>query len=177
MITRALMMSVALIASTGAAQAQDAGFTDDLQTGIGSIIETPLDDSAIGFGGLSLEQLQALPDEGFQRELFEITTETQESVASGTGVVIRVLDKLTGRVEDIPITRGQTATWGFITMRLDDCRYPVGNPSGDAYAYLDVSVEGIDLPVFQGWMISSSPALNAMDHPRYDAWVLNCSTS
>jgi hypothetical protein len=29
-------------------------------------------------------------------------------------------------------------------------------------------------PVFSGWMVASSPALSALDHPRYDVWVLNC---
>jgi hypothetical protein len=31
-------------------------------------------------------------------------------------------------------------------------------------------------PVFSGWMIASSPALSAMDHPRYDVWILRCDT-
>jgi len=175
MIRRGLSIAALLAVGSGAGFAQDTGFSDDLQTGIGSIIETPLDDT--GIGGLSLEELQSLPDEGFQRELFDITTETQESVASGTGALIRVLDKLTGRVEDIQIARGQAATWGYLTAQLADCRYPVGNPSGDAYAYLVISVDGTAEPEFQGWMVETSPALNAMDHPRYDIWVLNCSTS
>ena len=175
MMRRGWCLAGVIAVAAGAGSAQDTGFSDDLQTGIGSIIETPLDNGDIG--GLSLEELQSLPDEGFQRELFDITTETQESVASGTGALIRVLDKLTGRVEDIQIAIGQTATWGYLAARLTDCRYPVGNPSGDAYAYLVIHVDGIDDPVFQGWMIESSPALNAMDHPRYDAWVLSCSTS
>ncbi|MGB0439332.1 MAG: DUF2155 domain-containing protein [Paracoccaceae bacterium] len=33
------------------------------------------------------------------------------------------------------------------------------------------------LPVFEGWIIASSPALNAMDHARYDVWVLRCNTA
>ncbi|MGB0800115.1 MAG: DUF2155 domain-containing protein, partial [Planktomarina sp.] len=28
-----------------------------------------------------------------------------------------------------------------------------------------------------GWMVASSPALNALEHPRYDIWVLRCKTS
>ena len=27
---------------------------------------------------------------------------------------------------------------------------------------------------FYGWMFASSPALSALDHPRYDIWVLKC---
>ncbi|MDA9980314.1 DUF2155 domain-containing protein, partial [Yoonia sp.] len=30
---------------------------------------------------------------------------------------------------------------------------------------------------FAGWMLASAPALNAMDHPRYDVWALRCITS
>ena len=28
--------------------------------------------------------------------------------------------------------------------------------------------------VFSGWMFSSSPPLNALEHPVYDIWVLSC---
>ena len=31
--------------------------------------------------------------------------------------------------------------------------------------------------IFKGWMFASSPALSALDHPRYDVWVLSCSSS
>ena len=30
---------------------------------------------------------------------------------------------------------------------------------------------------FSGWMIASTPALSAMDHSRYDIWVMRCATS
>ena len=30
-------------------------------------------------------------------------------------------------------------------------------------------------PRFSGWMFASSPALSALDHPRYDVWVVSCS--
>ena len=28
--------------------------------------------------------------------------------------------------------------------------------------------------VFSGWMFASSPALNPLEHPVYDVWVLSC---
>ncbi len=34
--------------------------------------------------------------------------------------------------------------------------------------------EGIN--IFRGWMFASSPALNALEHPVYDVWVINCTT-
>jgi hypothetical protein len=29
--------------------------------------------------------------------------------------------------------------------------------------------------VFSGWMLSSSPAISALDHSVYDVWVLACN--
>jgi hypothetical protein len=170
---------IAVFATTVAAWSQDNGLGDDFQTGVDQILVQPLDESGIGFGGdgLSFEDLQRLPDTGFQQELRDITTETQLKVTAGTGVNLRALDKLTGEVQDLSIAVGQPAVFGRISIFLGDCRYPEGNRSGDAYAYLIVRAQGIDAPVFSGWMVASSPALNAMDHARYDIWPLTCSAS
>lgn len=101
--------------------------------------------------------------------------------ASGTGVVIRALDKLTGDTRDVTMPNAATARFGRMSVDHAECRYPAGNPSGDAYALLrvrNVGGEGEeDEVVFQGWMIASAPALNPLDHPRYDVWVLRCTTS
>lgn len=88
---------------------------------------------------------------------------------------VRVLDKQTGALTDLELARGQAEVVGRLTVGLSDCRYPVENPASDAWAHLvitDRSVEGG--PVFSGWMLASSPALNALDNPRYDVWVLGC---
>lgn len=103
------------------------------------------------------------------------TETTRDRVESANGAVLRALDKLTGEVGDVALTRGETKAYGRIQITLGDCRYPTDNPSGDAYAYLVVREAGVDAPAFAGWMIASSPALNAMEHPRYDVWVLRCS--
>lgn len=177
---RAGVIGLALLMCCGSAVwAQDNGLGEDFQTGVDQILVEPLDDSGIGFGGdgLSLEDLQTLPDAGRQRILNDITTETQVRVAAGTGVRLRALDKLTGDVQDLDIVIGQVAVFGRISVYLADCRYPEGNRSGDAYAYVMVHAQGVEDPVFSGWMVSSSPALNAMDHARYDIWPLTCNAS
>lgn len=171
----------ALIALSAPALAQDGGFSDDLQTGLDEITIQPLDEDAnvggFGAGGLSLEDLQSLPNGGFQEELRDITTELQEKVASAPGATVRALDKLTGAVADLALETGATERFGRIEVFLGDCRYPEDNPSGNAYAYLVVRQEGVEAPVFSGWMVASSPALNAMDNQRYDIWPLSCKTS
>ncbi|UYV35919.1 DUF2155 domain-containing protein [Rhodobacteraceae bacterium D3-12] len=94
----------------------------------------------------------------------------------GTGALLRGLDKITGEVTDINLKNGEVVRMGRILIALGECRYPAGNPSGEAYAFLAVGEDGKDDPVFTGWMIASSPALNAMEHLRYDVWVLRCTT-
>ncbi|KUF09292.1 DUF2155 domain-containing protein [Pseudoponticoccus marisrubri] len=101
----------------------------------------------------------------------------QEVVNFGTGAVLRGLDKLDAKVEDFTLETGGVAVLGLIEIALGECRYPVGNPSGNAYAYLTIREAGVAEPVFRGWMIAASPALNPLDHPRYDVWVLRCTTS
>lgn len=100
----------------------------------------------------------------------------QEQVEPGTGAVLRWLDKINGETQDIEMANATSRQQGSLRIELGECRYPIGNPSGDAYAFLTIHSENDARPVFSGWMIASSPALNPMEHPRYDVWVLRCLT-
>ncbi len=100
----------------------------------------------------------------------------QPRVREATGGVLRALDMMTGRLEDLKLGNGETVKFERLTITMRECRYPVDNPSGDAFAYLIIRDQRDPEPRFQGWMIASSPALSAMDHPRYDVWVLRCNT-
>ncbi len=151
---RAWVWALVIACSTGVAAAQD----DD-----GGITLTPLLD------------LEGADDEGLFGEVEEVE-QPNAAVADG-GVVVRALDKVTGNLADIELTGGQSQRFGRLAVTLGECRYPVGNPAGDAYAFLVIRAAGQERPVFEGWMIASSPALNALDHPRYDVWVLRCITS
>ena len=97
-----------------------------------------------------------------------------QDFGAAEGGVLRWLDKLTGQTGDMELARGQSATNGRLTIQLDDCRYPADDPAADAQAHLTVMDATRKDPVFSGWMLASSPALSALDHPRYDVWVLRC---
>lgn len=99
----------------------------------------------------------------------------QQQAETGNGAVLRGLDKLNAKVSDITLKNGEAQVLGLIEIALKECRYPQGDPSGDAYAFLTIREAGIAQPVFSGWMFASSPALNAMDHARFDVWVLRCT--
>jgi len=90
------------------------------------------------------------------------------------GAELRFLDKLTSETGDVTLSRGQSAKFGRLVVKLDSCRYPTGNPASDAEAHLTVIEETTEAALFSGWMLASSPALSALDHPRYDVWVLSC---
>lgn len=100
-----------------------------------------------------------------------------QQVVNGPSGEVRILDKITGNVRDVQVPAGGGAQVGLLNIRMGECRYPAGNPAGNAFALLTIFYRGQDDPVFEGWMIAASPALNPLDHPRYDVWVLRCTTS
>lgn len=101
----------------------------------------------------------------------------EETTAQADAAVLRGLDKLNGQVVDIDLKVGFAVRFGSLRVELADCRYPQDNPTGEAYVFLTIyDGEEAKEPVFRGWMIASSPALNALDHFRYDIWVMRCKT-
>ncbi|WP_224815271.1 DUF2155 domain-containing protein [Hasllibacter sp. MH4015] len=105
-----------------------------------------------------------------------VTSISQPPTQQGSVVSLRALDRLLGQPTDIELAIGQTVVFGRIAVRVTECRFPAGDPDGDAYAHLEVlDLEGQQL--FLGWMIASSPALNALEHARYDVWVLGCAAA
>lgn len=92
----------------------------------------------------------------------------------GTAAVLRALDTISGKVEDIELAVGETTVFERLMISLRDCRYPQGNVEGEAFAFLSIRDVREERARFAGWMMASSPALNALEHPRYDVWVLRC---
>jgi hypothetical protein len=97
-----------------------------------------------------------------------------QTFVESEGATLRFLDKLTSETGDVVLSRGQAARFAGLIVRMDSCRYPADNPTSDASAHLTVFDASSETELFTGWMIASSPALSALDHPRYDVWVLDC---
>lgn len=100
-----------------------------------------------------------------------------QEVVSGSGALLRALDKVNGQTADVELYSGGGKAVFGLDVDLADCRYPPENPTGEAYAFLTVRDSRDQAVRFQGWMIASAPALSALDHSRYDVWVLRCITS
>ncbi len=90
---------------------------------------------------------------------------------------MQAMDKVTGKVSEIDVpVNGETVFGSFsIVVRYCATRSPEETPEN--FAFVDV-VDNYKtenpVNVFKGWMMSSSPALNAVEHPIYDVWLLNC---
>lgn len=103
--------------------------------------------------------------------------ETVEVITSrAPGVLLRGLDKVSGRTTDIALEVGEAARYGRLEIRLGECRYPAADPTSDAFAQLTISDLRRNERLFSGWMIASSPALSALDDARYDVWVISCQS-
>jgi hypothetical protein len=89
---------------------------------------------------------------------------------------LRGLDNLNGTAQDITVRAGETVRYGHLEITAETCRVPRETPTADAYAFLKIRDVREDSPRFSGWMFASSPALSALDHPRYDVWVVSCSS-
>lgn len=132
---------------------------------------------------LGAQEIEVTPLDDLLQDLATPTAQQAPTVAprievmTGLGGELRVLDKLTGAVTDLSLREGESVQLGFLSVSLVECRFPADNPSGDAFAYIEVMDRKEDIGLFAGWMLASAPALNAMDHPRYDVWALRCITS
>ena len=91
-------------------------------------------------------------------------------------VVLRGLDKLTGRLSTMTIDVGQKAVFGALDVYVRVCYMhpPEEVPENASFLEIVEKKNDTERKVFSGWMFSSSPALSAMEHPVYDVWVLKC---
>jgi hypothetical protein len=99
------------------------------------------------------------------------------SAIEGDTVVLQGLDKVTARVSTFEVKIGQVVRFGTLEIRPRFCdRAPPEDPP-ESKVFLDIfearaGEKKADL--FHGWMFASSPALNPLEHPVYDVWVIDC---
>ena len=116
--------------------------------------------------------------------LFAQDTLNEDASAEGNKdhnvVVLRALDKITARITEIELPIGEEGHFGTLALTAKYCRTTPPIEPPETYAYLeidDIKRHGAHERVFEGWMVASSPSLNALEHPVYDIWVINCKMS
>ncbi|HEY2835960.1 MAG TPA: DUF2155 domain-containing protein [Rhizomicrobium sp.] len=100
------------------------------------------------------------------------------STTPGTVLMLRGLDKITGRPTDISAPIGKPVQFATLTITARYCYSTPASETPETSAFLQIEDHRPDQGgkrVFSGWMYASSPGLNGMQHPLYDVWVINCS--
>lgn len=92
-------------------------------------------------------------------------------------VVVRLLDKVTTRLETRMLPLRSELTFGSLTLMAEICLKNPTDQTPEATSFLRITDQASTEDVqerFAGWMFASSPALNALDHAIYDVWVIDC---
>jgi hypothetical protein len=95
-------------------------------------------------------------------------------------VILRGLDKITGRPANILAPIGVPVTYATLTITARYCYSTPPSEPPETTAFLQIEDHRPDQDaraVFSGWMLASSPSLNGLQHPLYDVWVINCTTN
>jgi hypothetical protein len=154
-------------------------------------VPTASDAGAAGEGGAQDQGWERSPDGRFHRAPPAEEPEGSAALAPGpmvpidpprtdlrAGARLRELDKMTGQTKTFEIGVGEAREIDRLRIELDACRSPEGNDVHGTMAFLKVwDKRTPDEAAFSGWMFAESPALSALDHPRYDLWVISCTTS
>ena len=98
----------------------------------------------------------------------------------GTQLIMRGLDKITGRPTSITAPIGKQVTFATLTITARYCYSTPPSETPETTAFVQVEDHRPDQPgrrVFSGWMYASSPGLNGLEHPLYDVWVISCNNA
>lgn len=90
---------------------------------------------------------------------------------------MQAMDKITGRVSVVEVPVNGEVKFGSFSIIVRACKTTPPEETPENYAFVDVadsSFGKMEFNIFKGWMMSSSPALNAVEHPIYDVWLLKC---
>jgi hypothetical protein len=101
--------------------------------------------------------------------------------------VIQALDKVTAETLRFEAAVGRPVRYKTLIFTVRACeRSAPDEPTEDAAAYIEVQSQPRAEPgrpvlppkqAFKGWMFASSPSLNPLEHPVYDAWLITCRTA
>ena len=95
----------------------------------------------------------------------------------GYAVNLQILDKITSQIKTIEINVNDTYNFGTLKIEIYACyqRPPEEIPEDFILLKIFDTLQDNNLErIYQGWMISSSPATTPFEHPIYDVWVKEC---
>ena len=101
--------------------------------------------------------------------------------------VLQALDKVTAETLRFEARVGAPVRWKGLVFTVSACeRSAPDEPIEDSIVYVTIEAQPRAQPrrvtpppkqAFKGWMFASSPGLNPVEHPTYDAWAISCRAS
>ncbi|HEY3694920.1 MAG TPA: DUF2155 domain-containing protein [Phenylobacterium sp.] len=98
--------------------------------------------------------------------------------------ILQALDKVTAESIRFEAEVGKPVRYKSLIFTVKACeRAAPDEAMDDSIAYLTIDSQPRPAPgkpvppprqAFRGWMYASSPGLNPLEHPVYDAWVITC---
>ena len=98
----------------------------------------------------------------------------------GTLLMMRGLDKITGRPTSITAPIGKPVHFATLTITARFCYSTPASETPETAAFVQIQDNRPDQTarvIFSGWMYGSSPGLNGVEHPLYDVWVISCNNA
>lgn len=98
--------------------------------------------------------------------------------------VLEVVDKLTAESNRFEVRLDRPVQYKSLTFTVHACeRTAPDEAAPDSIAHVQVDYEPVEAnsrskpprrTIFRGWMFASSPSLNPLQNPTYDAWLVAC---
>ena len=91
--------------------------------------------------------------------------------------LMQAMDKVTGRVNKVTVPVNSKVMYGDFSLVLRACKKRPAEEAPENFAFVDVSDKSFgsdEYNIFRGWILSSTPGINAIEHPIYDMWLLEC---
>lgn len=111
----------------------------------------------------------------------ETLTQTPEGERiTNPTAVFSGLDKISGRIIRFDVALNETVQFGALQVTPRACytRPPTETQNTTAFVEVDeITLKAEIRRIFSGWMFASSPGLNAVEHPIYDVWLMDCKTT
>ena len=114
-----------------------------------------------------VEELQELPE---ARPLEQPSIE-------GKKAQLQILDKINTNVTELEVEIGSPEKHDYLEIDVKRCMSTPKQSREENLAFIEIFNTRNDNSklLFRGWMFSSNPALNSLEHPLYDIVLLNCS--
>ena len=127
-------------------------------------------------------QLKANMNPGVLKFLFLVvflfySFSTKAEPIAGQTVVLQILDKITTKVKSFEIAVNNNVSFESLNIEIYACHTNPPEEIPEDFVLLKI-FDNIDTEnsrlIYQGWMISSSPAATPLEHPIYDLWLKEC---